>query len=60
MDDDHGLDVDIEKLMKEAEEKTKKQKQELDKVGESVMQKFTLDDIQEFSVYHWQGMSHTV
>ena len=55
MDDDHGLDVDIDKLMAEAEEKTAKQKQELDKVGESVMQKFTLDDIQEFSVYHWQG-----
>merc|ERR1719192_2576315 len=55
MDDDHGLDVDIDKLMAEAEEKTAKQKEELDKVGESVMQKFTLDDIQEFSVYHWQG-----
>ena len=54
MDDDNA-DVDIDKLLEDAEQKTAKQKEEMNKMGESVMNKFTLDDIQEFSVYHWQG-----
>ena len=54
MNDDTG-EINIDKLLEEAFEKTKKMEEEMDKKGESVMKKFTLDDIQEFSVYDFEG-----
>lgn len=58
--DEVDLDIDIDKILEEGEEKTKEMDQKMDGLGESAMAKFSLDDLQEnkISVYDFEGKNY--
>jgi len=53
--EDDNLEIDIDKILAEAEEKTQAAVAELDKTGESIMNKFSLDEIESINVYDYEG-----
>lgn len=53
--EDDNLEIDIDKILAEAEEKTKAAVADLDKAGDSIMNKFSLDEIESINVYDYEG-----
>jgi len=53
--EDDNVEIDIDKILAEAEEKTKAAVANLDKTGESIMNKFSLDEIESINVYDYEG-----
>ena len=54
--EDDNLEIDIDKILAEAEEKTKAAVADLDKAGDSIMNKFSLDEIESINVYDYEGL----
>ena len=54
--EDDDMEVDINKILADAEEKSKLAAKEFDKTGDSIRKKFSLDENYSFSVYDYQGM----
>ena len=50
------MEIDINKILADAEEKSKLAAKEFDKTGDSITKKFSLDENYSFSVYDYQGM----
>merc|ERR1719447_1636429 len=48
-------DVDIDKLLESGERKTAEQQEKLDALGESSLRTFTIDNVEEKSVYAFEG-----
>ena len=57
--EDDNLEIDIDKILAEAEEKTKAAVADLDKAGDSIMNKFSLDEIESINVYDYEGKLFT-
>ena len=53
--EDDNLEIDIDKILAEAEEKTQAAVAEMDKAGDSIMNKFSLDEIESINVYDYEG-----
>ena len=54
--EDDDMEIDINKILADAEEKSKLAAKEFDKTGDSITKKFSLDENYSFSVYDYQGM----
>ena len=54
--EDDNLEIDIDKILAEAEEKTQAAVAEMDKAGDSIMNKFSLDEIESINVYDYEGL----
>ena len=54
--EDDDMEVDINKILADAEEKSKLAAKEFDKAGDSITKKFSLDENYSFSVYDYQGL----
>ena len=54
--EDDDMEVDINKILADAEEKSKLAAKKFDKTGDSITKKFSLDENYSFSVYDYQGM----
>merc|ERR1711936_191351 len=48
-------DIDIDSLLEAGEKKTQEQKDKLEELGESSLRNFTLDTVQEKSLYNFEG-----
>jgi hypothetical protein len=53
--EDDDMEIDINKILADAEEKSKLAAKEFDKTGDSITKKFSLDENYSFSVYDYQG-----
>ena len=54
--EDDDMEIDINKILADAEEKSKLAAKEFDKTGDSITKKFSLDENYSFSVYDYQGL----
>ena len=54
--EDDDMEIDINKILADAEEKPKLAAKEFNKTGDSITKKFSLDENYSFSVYDYQGM----
>ena len=50
------MEVDINKILADAEEKSKLAAKKFDKAGDSITKKFSLDENYSFSVYDYEGL----
>ena len=53
--EDDDIEIDINKILADAEEKSKQAAQDFDKAGDSITKKISLDENYSFSVYDFQG-----